>query len=262
MAWLDYFKTVVEQLAMLISGTTEAGAAVPGRETTGQFKVRVDQTTPGTTNAVDVKTTGGGSALDGTNKVPVSLYGKSAAAGDTVLLADATYGLIAAPSGSARSLSDGYGTAVRCPKDVGGGSMDFAVFGYLCNGSTYDRARNNVATTAVLASAARTSSTASAVQANYNGRGVVVFVNVTAVVDTPSIVVTVQAQDPGGSGYWDMLSSAAITAAGLTALVVYPGCVAVANQVANLPLPRAWRVSVVHGDTDSITYGIGAVTIN
>jgi hypothetical protein len=30
MAWLDYFKTVAEQLAMLVSGTEEDGTAIPG----------------------------------------------------------------------------------------------------------------------------------------------------------------------------------------------------------------------------------------
>jgi hypothetical protein len=31
MAWTDYFKTVSEQLAMLLSGTTEAGVSIPAR---------------------------------------------------------------------------------------------------------------------------------------------------------------------------------------------------------------------------------------
>lgn len=35
MAWKDYYKTVEEQLAMLISGTTEAGVAIPGVPVTG-----------------------------------------------------------------------------------------------------------------------------------------------------------------------------------------------------------------------------------
>jgi hypothetical protein len=31
MAWIDYFKKVNEQLAMLLAGTTEAGGAIPAR---------------------------------------------------------------------------------------------------------------------------------------------------------------------------------------------------------------------------------------
>ncbi len=30
MAWIDYYKQVEEQLAMLLAGTTEGGAAIPG----------------------------------------------------------------------------------------------------------------------------------------------------------------------------------------------------------------------------------------
>ena len=34
MAWVDYFKTRVEQLAMLVSGTEEDGTAIPDRKVT------------------------------------------------------------------------------------------------------------------------------------------------------------------------------------------------------------------------------------
>ena len=40
MAWVDYYKTVEEQLAMVLSGTTEAGAAVPGMPVGGHSVVK------------------------------------------------------------------------------------------------------------------------------------------------------------------------------------------------------------------------------
>ena len=36
MAWIDYYKQVEEQLAMLLSGTTEAGVAIPGVPVAGK----------------------------------------------------------------------------------------------------------------------------------------------------------------------------------------------------------------------------------
>lgn len=61
-----------------------------------------------------------------------------------------------------------------------------------------------------------------------------------------------------GKDFKSILTSAAVTGA-ITApvvLTVYPGCVAVANQVLNEPLPRTWRVLATHADADSITYSV------
>lgn len=127
-------------------------------------------------------------------------------------------------------------------------------------GGTFDRARNN-GTATVLASAARTATTDSADLTNHNGRGVAVDIDVTAIVDTPSVVFHVQAKDPVSGVYVTVLESAAVVGTGHTRLRVYPGIAAVANLAASDILSRTWRVRAVHADADSITYSVGANTL-
>jgi len=130
------------------------------------------------------------------------------------------------------------------------------------NGTYWDRERNNMDVT-LLASAARTSTTSSADQVNYNGRGVLVTLNVTALAATPSVVLSIEAKM--GAVYEALLTaSAAVTATGIHSYLVYPGVGAASGdivQVAGFPLPRTWRVTVTHGDADSITYVVNASVI-
>jgi hypothetical protein len=130
----------------------------------------------------------------------------------------------------------------------------------LYNGSTVDRARSNAPVT-VLASAARTATNNSADFTNYNGRGLHVVIDATAASATPSVVATIQGKDELSGKYYTILASAAITGISTTILKVYPGITAAANLSVSDILPRTWRVSVAHGDADSITYSIGASVI-
>lgn len=138
--------------------------------------------------------------------------------------------------------------------------------GYLYNlpasGGTWDRQRGNVEGTA-LASAARTTTTASSPLTNHNAAGVRIFINVTATSATPSITIAVQEQDPISGNWIDILVSAAITTTGQkTTLIVYPGTTVTANVSAAAPLPRTWRINATHSDADSITYSVGYCLIN
>lgn len=126
----------------------------------------------------------------------------------------------------------------------------------LWNEATYDRERGNTQGT-VLASAARTASVDSADLTNYNARGVHVIIDATAITATPSITATIQGKDTLSGKYYTILASAAITGVSTTILRVYPGITTAANLAAADVLPRTWRVSVVAGDADSITYSIG-----
>lgn len=128
--------------------------------------------------------------------------------------------------------------------------------GFVFNGTTWDRARGNVDGTA-LASAARTASVDSADLTNYNARGLHLVIDATAVTLTPSITVTIQGKDALSGKYYTILAAAAITTVSTVVLKVYPGLTAAANLVASDVLPRTWRVSVVAGDADSITYSVG-----
>lgn len=109
----------------------------------------------------------------------------------------------------------------------------------------------------LLASAARTATTASDWFCNDEHRGVHVTINATAASATPSVVFTIQGLDRTSGQTYDLLASAAITGTGTTVLKVYPGLTASANAVASDVLPRDWRVRAVHADADSITYSVG-----
>lgn len=110
----------------------------------------------------------------------------------------------------------------------------------------------------ILASAARTASTETPDQRNAVHRGVRVHINATASAATPSVVFTIQGKDQVTGDYYDLLASAAVTGAGDTYLLLYPGAAVTSNVSANAVLPPHWRVKAVAGDADSLTYGITA----
>lgn len=138
-------------------------------------------------------------------------------------------------------------------------SLDVLNFNYHYDpGATqWERTTGNFEQT-ILASAARTASNNSADFINRNCRGMHLYIDVTAIVTAPSIVVTVQGKDATSAGYYDILVSPAITAVGVQILKIYPSIGAIANQAAADILPRTWRVSVAHANANSITYSIGA----
>ncbi len=113
----------------------------------------------------------------------------------------------------------------------------------------------------VLASAARTATVDSPDQANRYASGVMVVVDVTAIVTAPSIVVKIQAKDVVSGRYIDLLVSAAITTVSTVALRIGRGLTAVANLTVNDALPRSWRIRVEHANANSITYSVGASLI-
>ena len=140
------------------------------------------------------------------------------------------------------------------------------VCGYLFNGTTtYDRPRNNMDQTA-LASAARTATTSSADITNYNGRGVMVFLNVTAASGTGGLTLTIQAKDPVSGNYFNLNANpSAVTSTGNgTVYIVYPSTLTAAGNVTQSTqavLPRTFRITVTHGDASSYTYSVGASII-
>lgn len=111
----------------------------------------------------------------------------------------------------------------------------------------------------LLASAARTATTASSDQTNYNRSGTAhVVIDMTAVSGAPSLTCTIQGKDELSSKYYTILASAAISTVSTTVLRAGRGFTASANAVANDVIPRVWRVNCVHGTADSITYSVGA----
>jgi hypothetical protein len=113
----------------------------------------------------------------------------------------------------------------------------------------------------ILASAVRAASSNGSDRANPNARGILIFVDVTAVPGVDTITVTLQGKDPASGKYYTILASAAIVATGTVVLRVYPGLTAAANLVASDLLPRTWRIIVTHSAGTNFTYSVGASLI-
>lgn len=118
-------------------------------------------------------------------------------------------------------------------------------------------ARNTQGT--LLPSAARATGTAvsSADIANYNGRGVRVFINVTVNAVSAAIVPTIEVKDPVSGVYTAVLTGASITGVGHTVLTVYPGATVAAGVTLSNVVGRTWRLTMTPGNSNSATYSAG-----
>lgn len=142
------------------------------------------------------------------------------------------------------------------------GLIKQAGFPYLFNGTTFDRQRGNVEGTA-LASAARTGNTTSADIINYNGRGIIAFLNVTAVPGVDTINARFQFKDPVSNVYIDSpligavgafnVQTVSTAAAGLFLFQ----CGQINNGFLSSIMPRTFRILVTHSAASSFTYSVG-----
>lgn len=112
--------------------------------------------------------------------------------------------------------------------------------------------------TVILESSARTATTVSRDITNKTNKGCHIILDVTAIAATPSITLTIQGKDPLSGKYYTILTGSAVTGTGTTVYKVYPGITASANVSASDIIPSTWRISVAHGDADSITYSVSA----
>jgi hypothetical protein len=128
---------------------------------------------------------------------------------------------------------------------------------YDASAGVWNRQRNNNDVT-VLASAARTATTNSSDQTNYNGRSLRVDIDITAAAGSPSIVFSIQLKDALSGVYTTVLSSAAQTGTGHVQLQYGAGAATTANLSAPGIVGRLWRVIATHSTADSVTYSIGA----
>jgi hypothetical protein len=78
-------------------------------------------------------------------------------------------------------------------------------------------------------------------------RGVVVFVNISAVTGTVSVVPVVQGRDPVSGVYYDICVGTARTGTGLFTVSTYPSAVASGGVICNAILPITWRIEMRHG---------------
>jgi hypothetical protein len=110
----------------------------------------------------------------------------------------------------------------------------------------------------VYTSAARTATPTKVIFSNHqNATGIVVVIDATTA-GSPSVVFKIQGYDRVSGKFWDILTSAAVTATGTTVLKVYPGLTPVENTVASDVLPDEWAVDATHTGTVSITYSVTA----
>lgn len=179
------------------------------------------------------------------------------------------------------SIYSGNGTsvmAVGTPADAMAPALNaaFAIgFPTTNNGSTWDKLRGNEQTT-LLSSSARTATTSSADQTNYNGRGVLIVVNVTAESGTTTLTLTVEGKDSISSNYYSLITGVVVYNAGTDTptttrgVLIYPGVLnadaigaGATNLIAakSLALPRTWRATITPSDASSQTYSVSGVTI-
>jgi len=140
--------------------------------------------------------------------------------------------------------------------------------GMLYNDGTgkWDRWRNNTEKT-VLPSGTRTASGNSADQTNFNARGVIVVIDITAVSGTfaagEGLSISIRGKDPSSGKYFVLLTDIGpYTAPGTYCMMVYPGATDAGAKITSendIPLPRTWRVEYyISGTNPSFTFSVGA----
>lgn len=118
----------------------------------------------------------------------------------------------------------------------------------------------------LLASTPRTATVQSPDQTNHGWSGVVVVVDVSNIVATPSVVPSIMHKEIVTGDYVsiaDFIAITDVTGTGKYYYYIMPGTVTpafadpdVEEVELNTPLPPTWRWEMVHGDGDSITYSV------
>lgn len=114
--------------------------------------------------------------------------------------------------------------------------------------------------TTIYASAARTATPTAVTRRVDRYKGCVLIIDVTAIAATPSVTPKIEGVSASGAVY-TLLTGAAITATGVTALKIFPGITAAANVAVSDVLPQTIKVTLTHGDADSATYSVDLVLI-
>ena len=108
-----------------------------------------------------------------------------------------------------------------------------------------------------LISAARTATVSSADIVNSFSRGIHVVLDVTVDPAAASVVLTVEGKDPASGKYYAILTSAAVNSVSTNIYRVHPDLTPAANLIVNDLIPKTFRITVTHADADSFTYSVG-----
>lgn len=96
-----------------------------------------------------------------------------------------------------------------------------------------------------------------------SAKGLILFLDVTAVTALQTLTVNLQAKDPTSGKYLTIATTGAIgttaTPTGTFALVLYPALGSVSSPLFGQPiaLPYTWRAQIVHSGGGSFTYSLG-----
>lgn len=117
----------------------------------------------------------------------------------------------------------------------------------------------------LLPQAIRTVEANSGDQLNSSGRGLILFVRVYSITNTPSVTPRLQIRDSISGVYFTIwTAAAAVTAAGSYAYLFDLGGVGFGGnytEAVNLRLGRVWRLIVQHANTDGIEYSVSATLL-
>ena len=118
----------------------------------------------------------------------------------------------------------------------------------------------NTDTAALLTLVAASVSVSGADQTNNSARGIKVVIDITAITGvTPTLTVIIQGKDAASGKYYNMLTSAGLSAVATTTLEIYPAITTTGNVSSGVSLPRTWRVqAVISGTTPAVTATVGA----
>jgi hypothetical protein len=113
----------------------------------------------------------------------------------------------------------------------------------------------------LLASAARTTSVLGMLLGNPSGKGIYIFVNVTAASGTtPTLAIRLNGVDPVTGATYIIQTFTAITAAGEYVYLVYPAAVTAQGGITAVLvglLPQTWSIdAVIGGTTPSFTFSL------
>ncbi len=84
-----------------------------------------------------------------------------------------------------------------------------------------------------------------------------VIIEVTNILLTPSVLVTVQAFDEASGTFYPLLIGTPITGTGTTVLKIGENMVESMNESAMDFIPKKIRIILIHTDADAITYSVG-----
>lgn len=164
------------------------------------------------------------------------------------------------PKVTSFSMSDATTNSPQIWADEGGTRVECITRNLDFNNFTWDRRRNN-SNTVGLASGVR-NATQTISFTNYNGRGITVVLNITALGAGTTWTVSIDEQDVASTNFVNVLTGAAVAAAGTTRYRVYPGIPAVANVDAAVAISRAIRVQIIVGGTAlNSTFSVGIHSI-